>query len=94
LFIPNAFTPDGDNLNDVFMVRGTGIANVRSFRVFNRYGEIVFQRFDVQPNTPANGWDGSIRGKKGTPAVYGYIVEVECENGTRYTKNGNVTLIR
>jgi gliding motility-associated-like protein len=94
LFIPNAFTPDGDNLNDVFMVRGTGIANVRSFRVFNRYGEIVFQRFDCQPNTPANGWDGTVRGKKGTPAVYGYIVEVECENGTRYTKNGNVTLIR
>jgi gliding motility-associated-like protein len=94
LFIPNAFTPDGDNVNDVFMVRGTGIARVKSFRIFNRYGEVVFEKYNFQPNTPAYGWDGSIKGKQGMPAVYVYLAEVVCENGTEYKKNGNVTLLR
>jgi gliding motility-associated-like protein len=94
LFIPNAFTPDGDNVNDVFMVRSTGIASVKSFRIFNRYGEIVFEKYNFAPNTPAYGWDGNINGQKGIPAVYVYIAEVVCENGTEYKKHGNVTLLR
>ncbi|HEX6426292.1 MAG TPA: gliding motility-associated C-terminal domain-containing protein [Niastella sp.] len=94
LFIPNAFTPDGDNVNDVFMVRATGIASVKSFRIFNRYGEVVFEKYNFAPNTPAYGWDGSINGQKGVPAVYVYIAEVVCENGTEYKKHGNVTLLR
>ena len=94
LFIPNAFTPDGDNVNDVFMVRSTGIASVKSFRIFNRYGEVVFEKYNFAPNTPAYGWDGSINGHRGIPAVYVYIAEVVCENGTEYKKHGNVTLLR
>ena len=43
VFIPNAFTPDGDGLNDILMVRGKGIT-VKSFRIFNRWGELVFER--------------------------------------------------
>lgn len=94
LYIPNAFTPDGDNVNDVFMVRATGIASVKSFRIFNRYGDIVYERYNFQPNSPAYGWNGYINGKMGVPAVYVFAVEVVCENGTEYKKHGNVTLLR
>ncbi|MEI9959428.1 MAG: gliding motility-associated C-terminal domain-containing protein [Ferruginibacter sp.] len=51
VYIPNAFTPDGDGLNDVFMVRGRGIT-VKSFRIFNRWGELVFERKDFYPDDP------------------------------------------
>lgn len=94
LYIPNAFTPDGDNVNDVFMVRATGIASVKSFRIFNRYGDIVFEKYNFAPNTPAYGWNGLINGRQGVPAVYVFVVEVVCENGTEYKKHGNVTLLR
>lgn len=94
VFIPNAFTPDGDGQNDVFMVRATGIATVKSFRIYNRYGGIVFEKYNFTPNTPANGWNGTIKGQTGIPAVYVYIAEVVCENGTTYSYHGNVTLLR
>lgn len=94
VFIPNAFTPDGDGQNDVFMVRATGIASVKSFRIFNRYGGVIFEKYNFAPNTPANGWDGKIKGQTGIPAVYVYIAEVVCENGTTYSYHGNVTLLR
>lgn len=94
LYIPNAFTPDGDNVNDVFLVRATGIASVKSFRIFNRYGDIVFEKYNFPPNSPAYGWNGAINGRQGVPAVYVFVVEVVCENGTEYKKHGNVTLLR
>ncbi|MGN6420766.1 MAG: gliding motility-associated C-terminal domain-containing protein, partial [Pseudobacter sp.] len=94
VFIPNAFTPDGDGQNDIFMVRATGIASVKSFRIFNRYGGIVFEKYNFAPNSPAYGWNGTIKGQAGIPAVYVYIAEVVCENGTSYSYHGNVTLLR
>ncbi|MCM5527890.1 gliding motility-associated C-terminal domain-containing protein [Parasegetibacter sp. NRK P23] len=94
VFIPNAFTPDGDGQNDIFMVRATGIASVKSFRIFNRYGEVVFEKYNFTPNNPAFGWNGTIKGQRGIPAVYVYTAEVVCENGTTYAYHGNVTLLR
>lgn len=94
VFIPNAFTPDGDGLNDILMVRGKGIAMVRSFRVFSRWGELLFERKNFPPNDPAFGWDGKIRGVTGAPEVYVYIAEVICENDMINTYKGNTTLLR
>lgn len=94
VFIPNAFTPDGDGLNDILMVRGKGIALVRSFRIYSRWGELVFERKNFPPNDPAFGWDGSIRGKTGAPEVYVFTVEVVCENELIYTFKGNTTLLK
>lgn len=94
VFIPNGFTPDNDGLNDVLMVRGTGIAMVKSFRIFNRWGELVFERSNFAPNDPAYGWDGRVKGKEGEPAVYVYTAEVICDNGTPFTYKGNVSLLK
>ncbi len=94
VFIPNAFTPDGDGLNDVLMVRGKGIALVRSFRIFSRWGELVFEKTNFQPNDPAFGWDGRIRGTTGPAEVYVYMADVVCDNDLVNTYKGNVTLLR
>jgi gliding motility-associated-like protein len=94
VFIPNAFTPDGDGYNDVLMVRASGIALVKSFRIFNRWGEVVFERGNFQPNDAQYGWDGKIRGKVSGPDVFVYTADVVCENGSSYTYKGNVSILK
>jgi gliding motility-associated-like protein len=94
VYIPNVFTPDGDGLNDMLMVRAKGIRTVKSFRIFNRWGEVVFEKSNFAPNEKSNGWDGSIRGKKASPDVYVYTCEVVCENNVNYTYKGNITLVK
>jgi len=94
VYIPNGFSPDGDGINDVFMVRGSGIMQVKSIRVFSRWGDIVFERTNVLPNDPAAGWDGRVRGVIKGPDVFAYTVEVICDNGTPYVFQGNVTLLK
>lgn len=93
VFIPNAFTPDGDGLNDVLMVRGKGIV-VKTFRIFNRWGELVFEKTNFNPNDPKFGWDGKVRGVPATPDVFVYTAEVICDNGVIYTYKGNSTLLK
>jgi len=93
VFIPNAFTPDGDGLNDILMVRGTGIF-VKSFRIFNRWGELVFEKQNFNPNDKKYGWDGKVKGVPATPDVFVYTAEVICDNGVNYTYKGNSTLLK
>jgi gliding motility-associated-like protein len=94
VFIPNAFTPDGDMKNDVFMIRAKGIASVKSLRIFSRWGELVFERKNFPPNSTEYSWDGKIRGTPGPAEVYVYTVEVVCDNQQTYMYKGNVTLLK
>jgi gliding motility-associated-like protein len=94
VFIPNAFTPDGDGINDILMVRSKGVVTVRFFRIFNRWGNLVFEKSNFQPNNPLYAWDGKINGVVGGPDVYVYTCEVLCENGTSFTYKGNVSIIK
>lgn len=88
VFVPNAFTPNGDNLNDVLRVEGKQLDEVRLV-IYNRWGEQVFES-----RSQAEGWDGSYRGQALPADVYGYYLEVKCAGGERFVKKGNVTLIR
>lgn len=94
VFIPNAFTPDGDGANDILMVRAKGVAMVKTFRIFNRWGEVVFERSNFAPNDKRYAWDGKIRGVVGGPDVFVYTAEVICENGVPFTYKGNVSIIK
>jgi hypothetical protein len=93
VFIPNAFTPDGNGLNEILMVRGQGIF-VKSFRIFNRWGELVFEKTNFSPNDKRYGWDGKIRGVTASPDVFVYTAEVICDNGILYTYKGNTTVLK
>ena len=88
IFVPNAFTPNGDGSNDLLFVRGRFITEL-DLQVFDRWGEKVFETTDQNV-----GWDGTFRGKPVDPAVFVYHLTVRCEDGQRYFKKGNVTVIR
>ena len=93
-FIPNTFSPNNDGNNDVFYPRGSGITRIQSMRIFNRWGELVFERRNFAANDPAMGWNGMHKGKKAETDAYVYIVELVCENSVIIPYKGNVTLIR
>lgn len=88
LDVPNAFTPNGDGINDKVFVRGFGIARM-TFKIYNRWGQLVFQSAD-----PLNGWDGRFKGVLQPMDSYGYTLEVEFSTGARSTKKGDITLVR
>jgi gliding motility-associated-like protein len=93
-FIPNTFSPNGDGANDVFYPRGTGLFNIKSFRIFNRWGEIVFEKGGFAANDASAGWDGTFKGVKLNPDVYVYTAEILCDNQNVLILKGNVALIR
>lgn len=88
IFVPDAFTPNGDASNDKLFVRGRNVASME-LKIFDRWGEVVFSTRDQ-----AEGWDGSYKGKPVDPAVYVYWLTVRCIDGQDYFHKGNVTVIR
>lgn len=88
-YIPNAFTPNGDGTNDEFTVYGSGLKTV-TMRIFNRWGEKVFDSGDNQWAS----WDGTYKGVLQPPAVYTYVVELTYLDGQKKVKDGSLTLIR
>lgn len=88
IFIPTAFTPNGDGHNDVFYVRGHYIDELEIL-VFDRWGNEVFKSNDINI-----GWDGYIKGKLASPDVFGYIARIKCLGGEEVVLKGNVTILQ
>jgi gliding motility-associated-like protein len=87
--MPNAFTPNQDGLNDVFRPVMAGIAKLDFFRVFNRWGELVFATSE-----PGKGWDGTFRGGKQDTGTFVYVIEGVDYTGKVILRKGTVTLLR
>lgn len=96
VYIPNIFSPNDDGRNDKFKIfTGIGVENIRTFRIFDRWGELIYEDFNLAPNIDGAGdWDGRFRGQKLKPGVYVYVAEVEFLDGSRLVYRGDVTLIR
>jgi gliding motility-associated-like protein len=95
VYIPNAFSPNGDGVNNVFMIfAGPSVTKVKSFLVFNRWGESVYEYYDFEPNNPVYGWNGNHRGEPMDPAVFVYFAEIEFIDGRVELYEGDVTLVR
>lgn len=88
LDVPNAFTPGGGG-NDVVKVINRGNATLKYFRIFNRWGNKVFETGNI-----SEGWDGSWNGSPQPMGVYVYMVEAYTNTGRKFYKQGNITLIR
>lgn len=87
--VPNAFTPDGDGRNDVFYAIPVGIVSTEFFRVYNRYGELVFETSNLH-----RGWDGSYKGLRQNPGNFVWILKGKGQSGKDYLLKGNVILVR
>jgi gliding motility-associated-like protein len=96
VYIPNAFSPNDDGINDVFMIfaKPNTVKRVKSFLVFSRWGETVFEFYNFEPNNPDFGWQGEHRGRKLDPAVFGWFAEIEFTDGVTKLYEGDVTLMR
>jgi gliding motility-associated-like protein len=86
--LPSAFSPNGDGVNDVFIVRGFGIAKM-TLRVFNRQGLMVFES-----RTQSLGWNGTYKGTPQPMDAYAWTLDIEYFNGEKVRKKGDVTLLR
>ncbi|MCY7421448.1 MAG: PKD domain-containing protein [Chitinophagaceae bacterium] len=94
VFIPNTFSPNNDGSNDRFYPRGTGVFGIKSMKIFNRWGQIVFENNSFTPNDASAGWDGKLKGLDLSSDVYVYLMDVVCENSAVFPIKGNITLIR
>ena len=94
IYIPNTFSPNNDGVNDYFFPRANGSLLVKSFVIFNRWGQVVFERRNVYANGSANGWDGKYKNVLQKPDVYVYTMELQCANDETFVQRGNITLIR
>ena len=92
--IPNAFTPNGDGLNDYFFLISRGSVTVNYFHVYNRWGEAVYSYSG--PIDQSQGWDGRFRGKDQDPGNYTFVYEVVTDDASKqiYRGKGSVQLIR
>lgn len=88
IYVPNAFTPDGDGNNDKVFVRGNNLREMK-LSIFHRWGEKVFETTDQKV-----GWDGTFKGRECDPAVFVYYLEATCISNETYFEKGNITLIR
>ena len=92
VMIPSAFSPNADGLNDVFVIRG--ISKVKHLIIYNRWGNVVYERNDIAAGDRANGWDGTYKGEPQPPGTYLYFAEMECTQGTIFTRKGTLVLVK
>ena len=88
IYLPNAFTPNDDGRNDVLFVRGNNITDLY-LAVYDRWGQMVFETKDQ-----SIGWDGTFKNEALDPAVFGYYMEVICDDEERLFQKGNVTILK
>jgi gliding motility-associated-like protein len=94
VFVPNTFSPNADGNNDVFYPRGKGVNTIKRMQIFNRWGELMYERSNFSLNDPTAGWNGTYKGVLLTPDVYVYMIDGVCGNNETFNLKGNVTLLR
>ena len=96
VFIPTAFSPNGDELNDRFVLfaNTAQIQEVISFRVFSRWGTMLHQQENFPPNDPTYGWDGTFGNRRLDPGLYMFTAQFRLTNGVVVDQNGTVLLMR
>ncbi len=90
IYIPNAFTPNKDRLNEVFRIPPTDFYQLNSFHIFNRWGELIFNSNNIK-----QGWDGNYKGIQQPSGIYTYTINItSLKTGKTSQRNGSVQLIR
>jgi large repetitive protein len=94
ILVPTAFTPNEDGENDHLLVHGKAGIKVKNFRIYDRWGELIFQSSDFESNDPKGGWDGTFRQKNMPVGTYPWAVEVMYIDGSVELFKGETELLR
>jgi len=96
IFVPNIFSPNTDGINDLFYIHAKPdmVETIKTFQVFDRWGEKIFENNDGKPNDSDYGWDGMYKGEYLNPAVFVWLAEIEFKDGNTITCQGDITLIK
>ncbi len=94
IYIPNAFSPNGDGVNDLFYIMGNGFAKVKQLTIADRWGNVVFQNNGCSINDSSCSWDGSLKGRPLNPGVFIYTTQIEFLDGATQQYSGLINLIR
>ncbi|MBK8555110.1 MAG: gliding motility-associated C-terminal domain-containing protein [Lewinellaceae bacterium] len=95
LYVPNVFRPDNNGFNDLFQLgAGPGIDQLESMRIFDRWGEMVYEWIAPVPVQDWPGWDGTYRGQLLSPGVYVYLLRIRLTDGSFVDKAGDITITR
>lgn len=93
-YMPNTFSPNNDGMNDYFYPRAGTPFTISSLVVFNRWGQKLFEKRNFPANNYTYGWDGKYQNKEQAPDVYIYMMELQCTDGSKIIRKGNLTLLR
>lgn len=88
IYAPNAFTPNNDGNNDIFLIKGNNISEFE-MKIYDRWGKEIFLSKNIN-----DGWDGTVKGKSAVEGVYMYRVKGRGEQGEAFSLRGSITLIR
>lgn len=96
IFVPNAFSPNGDGANDYFNFFGdpAKVDKVLTFSIFNRWGNLLYSNPDVKWNSQDGGWDGRLNGRDLETGLYVYLIRIQLKNGEIIDYKGDVTILR
>ena len=95
IFFPNAFSPNGDGNNDRLRpFISTEVSQINIFRIYNRWGELMYEKENMLSELDFEGWDGEFNGREAPNGVYVYYLEIDFINGSNDILVGDVTLWR
>jgi gliding motility-associated-like protein len=95
VYRPNAFSPNGDGINDYFSILGEeDLIEIRSLQVFDKWGNLVYQARQLPPNQASSGWDGSSRGQAMANGIYVYSALLLMDDGVERQISGSLSLVR
>lgn len=93
VYLPSAFTPNGDGRNDYFYPLTRGTSLITKFVIYNRYGNVVFSRANFAPNVATLGWNGKFGNVPQDQTGYVYVIEFICDQGQKLVKKGSFLLL-
>ncbi|MDX1477421.1 MAG: gliding motility-associated C-terminal domain-containing protein [Saprospiraceae bacterium] len=94
IFAPNVFSPNGDQVNDIFYLQGKGVMEIATWSIFDRFGNTVHAVRGASLNDPLAGWNGMVRDRYVLPGVYVWVAELLFFDGTSTVVSGDVTVMR
>ena len=94
VFVPNAFSPDGNGFNDIFYLQSKNDIPIATFKIFDRWGALIYETEDCFTNNPSCGWDGSFLDKNLNSGVFIYFIQIGFLDGVTLELTGDITLVK